>query len=78
METGVSGADKAKNQEAHFYLVWKVGVEGVADGDHIHYQWYGRGSGLLQLNLLKREPNNCRASVCTHHGRFIVPVVPVQ
>lgn len=31
------------------------GSEGVADGDHIHSQGYGRGSSLFQLNLLREN-----------------------
>lgn len=31
------------------------GSEGVADGDHIHPQWCGRGASLFQLNLLREN-----------------------
>ena len=55
METGVSGVDEAKNQEAHFHLVWKVGARELQTGDRIHSQWYGRGSSLFQLNLLREN-----------------------
>ena len=30
------------------------GIEGVADGDRIHSQWYG-SAGLFQLNLLSEN-----------------------
>lgn len=32
VETGVSGVEKAKNQEAHFHLVWNGGARELQTG----------------------------------------------
>lgn len=63
METGVSGADKAKNQEAHFHLVWKVGARALQTG--IASVPSGEESSLFQLNPLRENPTTTELQ-CAH------------
>lgn len=50
VEPGVSGVDKRTEK-----LISTWDGDGVAAGDHIHSQRYGRGSSLFQLNLLREN-----------------------